>query len=378
MRAIERLEREGLRRVGTPRSGFRYLQANGRPAAAADVERIRALRLPPAWTDVRVSRAAGAKLQAVGRDKAGRWQYRYHPDFVRRQAAAKYRRLLRFADALPRVRARVERDFRRRGLGRERVLAGMTRILEATWMRPGSEAYARENGSFGLATVRPGHVRVTGDRVVFDYRGKSGQRQVREVRDRRIAHLVRELLAVPGRDVFKFVEGGQIVDVRRRHLNAYLRAAAGGSVTAKDFRTWAGTLLCASALAEAARELVPGRTSRKRLVQAAVKAVAQRLGNTPAVARGSYISPAVLEGFARGEVVSCGLSPDDVLGLARGGGLHAAERALVTFLRRAATRGPAQRSRGTRSVVRPGPLRPSGPLGKPERRAARAPERERA
>ncbi len=364
--------------MGTPRTGFRYVRANGRPAGAADVERIRALRIPPAWTEVCVSRAAGAKLQAIGRDKAGRWQYRYHPDFVRRQAAAKYRRLLRFAEALPRVRARVERDFRRRGLGRERVLAGMTRILEATWMRPGSEAYARANGSFGLATVRPGHVRVQGDRVVFDYRGKSGQRQVREVRDRRIAHLVRELLAVPGRDVFKFVEDGEIVDVRRRHLNAYLREAAGGPFTAKDFRTWAGTLLCASALAEGARELVSGRTSRKRMAQAAVKAVAQRLGNTPAVARGSYVSPAVLDGFARGEVVSCGLAPGDVLGLARGGGLLEAERALVTFLRGVSTRRPARRARGPRSDARPVRPRLSGPLGKPVRRAARAPERDRS
>ena len=379
MRALERLQRTGLRRLGTPASGFRYVRADGRPAGAADVERIRALRLPPAWTHVHVSTAAGAKLQAIGRDKAGRWQYRYHPDFVRRQSAAKYRRLLRFAAALPRVRARVERDFRRRGLGRERVLAAMIRILEATAMRPGSETYARENGSFGLATVRPGHVRVQGTRVVFDYRGKSGKRHVREVRDRRIANLVRELLAVPGRDVFKFVEEGEVIDVRRRHLNAYIREAAGAPFTAKDFRTWAGTLLCASELALREREIVAGRTSRKRLAQAAVTAVAERLGNTPAVARGSYISPAVLDGFAQGEVVGSCLRPEDVLGLARGGGLHPAERALARFLEAVARRAPGgPRLRLVRGGARSeATRRPSSALGKPDRRAARGPERER-
>ncbi|ABS25913.1 DNA topoisomerase IB [Anaeromyxobacter sp. Fw109-5] len=374
MSAIDRLRRGGIRRLGTPASGFRYVRADGRAVGAADLARIRALRLPPAWRDVHVSPAAGAKLQAIGRDKAGRWQYRYHPEFVRRRSAAKYRRLVRFAEALPRVRARVERDFRRRGLGRERVLAGMTRILEATAMRPGSEAYARENGSFGLATVRPSHVRVRGGRVVFDYRGKSGQQHVREVRDRRIASLVRALLAVPGRDVFKFVEAGQVIDVRRRHLNAYLREAAGAPFTAKDFRTWAGTLLCASELALRERELVPGRTSRKRMAQAAVKAVAERLGNTPAVARGSYISPAVLEAFARGQVVRSCLEPGDVLGLARGGGLHPAERALTLLLRGLAAGADRAPRKGARVAARPEDARPAGAVGKPVRRAARRPE----
>src|SRR5512138_668723 len=149
MRAIDRLLRRGLRRVGSPRSGFRCVRPGGRPAARADAERIRKLALPPAWTDVHVSPAAGARLQAIGRDRAGRWQYRYHPEFLRRRAAAKYRRLLRFAEVLPRIRQAVLRDMGRRGLPRERVLAAMIRILEACHMRPGSEAYARENRSYG-------------------------------------------------------------------------------------------------------------------------------------------------------------------------------------------------------------------------------------
>jgi DNA topoisomerase-1 len=383
MRALEKLQRHGLRRVGTPKMGFRYVRRDGRPVAAPDVERLRALRLPPAWTDVFISPAPTAKLQAIGKDKAGRWQYRYHPEFVRSRAAAKYRRLLRFAEALPKIRNAVDRDMRKRGLKRDRVLAGMIRILEACAMRPGSEAYARDNGSFGLATIRPRHVTVTGDKVTFDYRGKSGQQQVRELRDARVARLVRECLRVPGRDVFKFLEDGEVIDVRRRHLNEYVRGKAGAAFTAKDFRTWAGTLLCASELAQRAQELVPGRTSRKRLANAAVKAVAERLGNTPAVARGSYISPAVLDGFERGEVVASCLRPDDVLGLnVPRSGLHDAERALVTFLRAATgdrKGGPKLRvlrggsdedARG--ELVRP---KPAGGVGKPVGRAARGPER---
>jgi DNA topoisomerase-1 len=320
-----------------------------------------------------VAPAAGAKLQAIGKDRAGRWQYRYHPGFVQRRASAKYRRLLRFADALPRIRAAVHRDMRRRGLGRERVLATMVRILEACFMRPGSEAYAVGNRSFGLATIRPRHVAVTGDRVVFDYRGKSGQRQVRELRDARVARLVRALLRLPGRDVFKFEQDGAIADVRRRHLNAYIREVSGAPFTAKDFRTWAGTLLCASELARRAEQLAP-RGSRKKVVSAAMKDVAARLGNTPAVARSSYVSPAVIEGFEKGRVLSCGLGAREVLGSRPE--LCAAERALVAMLK-AVERRPVRLRLVQGGAGRGAPAlpRPAGAGAKPQRRAARAPER---
>jgi DNA topoisomerase I len=379
VRAIDKLQAEGLRRIGTARTGFRHVTSDGRPVGRAEEERIRRLRLPPAWTDVYVSAAPGAKLQAIGRDRAGRWQYRYHPEFSRRRSAAKFRRLVRFAEALPRVRARIERDLRRRGHGKARVLAGMVRILESCFMRPGSEAYARENRSYGVATIRPRHVSLQGDRVILDYRGKSGQRQVRELEDARVARLVRELLRVPGRDLFKFVEDGDIVDVRRRHLNAYIREAADAPFTAKDFRTWAGTLLCASELARRGSEIVPGRTSRKAVARDAVKEVAARLGNTPAVARSAYISPSVLEGFARGRVVGCVLQPEDVLGLSVRGDLHDAERALVVFLRGAA--GARMPGRGGLRVLRGGGQRPRaaaqrvGGGGELAGRAARGPER---
>jgi DNA topoisomerase I len=373
MRAIERLQRDGLRRAGTPRSGFRLVAARGKSRPSrADAARLHALRLPPAWTDVFVAPAPGAKLQAIGRDRAGRWQYRYHPDFVRRRAAAKYRRLLRFAAALPRIRAAVHRDLRRRGLVRERVLAAMVRIIEACFMRPGSEAYAVANRSYGIATIRPRHVTVAGDRVVFDFRGKSGQRQTRELRDARVARLVRALLKVPGRDLFKFEEGGALVDVRRRHLNAYLREIAEAPFTAKDFRTWAGTVLCASELARRERHLPP-RASRRRVAAAAMKAVAERLGNTPAVARAAYVSPAVLDAFACGRVIAGSLADDEVLGARPA--LCEAERTLAALL------GAAARRTATLRLV-PGGAGRGVPAGgasvgvgaKPARLAARRPE----
>jgi DNA topoisomerase I len=341
VRAIERLRLEGIRRLGTMKAGFRYVRADGRPLRGAELQRVRGLRLPPAWTDVFVSPAAGAKLQAIGKDRAGRWQYRYHPEFMRRQADAKYRRLVRFAAALPRIRARVDADLRRKGVCRERVLAAMVRIIEMSFMRPGSEKYARENGSYGLTTVRPRHVRVARDTVIFEYRGKSGKQQLREVDDARVARVVRELLKIPGRDVFQFEEDGAIVDVRRRHLNAYIREISGCPYTAKDFRTWAGTLLCASELARRAAELVPGRTDRKKVAVAAVKSVAERLGNTPAVARASYVSPVVLDGFAHGHVIGCCYEPDEI-GVAVGRGLHRVEDALVAFLAARVRRKPAR------------------------------------
>jgi DNA topoisomerase-1 len=375
VRALAKLQQEGIRRVGSPRAGFRFFSARGQALGRAEVERIRALRIPPAWTDVRISPLPSAKLQAIGRDRAGRWQYRYHPEFARRRAAAKYRRLLRFASALPRIRAAVARDMRRRGLARERVLATMVRILETCHMRPGSEAYVAENGSYGLTTIRAGHVEVAGDRVVFDYPGKSGQRQVRELRDRRVARLVRTLLRTPGRDLFQFEdEDGGVVDVRRRHLNTYIREAAGAPFTAKDFRTWAGTLVCASELARALSR-ADSPAPRKRLVNAALDATARQLGNTRAVARASYVSPAVLDEFVRGRAIACGFGPDELFATASRARLHAVERALVAFLRQAAPRpGPRVLRGGGRAPTRA--ARPAGPTAKPLRRAARGPDRE--
>ncbi len=348
MTSIEELSKSGYRRLGAPGKGFRFLDPRGRPAAQAEVSRIRQLKLPPAWSDVFVSRKAGAKLQAVGRDKAGRWQYRYHPAFRKRQEKRKFERLLRFAAALPRVRAAVARDLRRRGLPREKVLAAAVHILATCFMRAGSKVYAEANRSYGLATLRRRDVSVEGDLVRFDYVGKSGKRQVRELRDGRIAQIVKALLRLPTRELLAYVgEDGAVVDVRRRHINAYIKTIMGEAFTSKDFRTWAGTLLCACELARGAASMVPGRTDRQRMARAAVKATAALLGNTPAVCKSSYIFPGVLAGFSQGRVIDRWL--DDVSELNRQRGLHRCEEALVAFLQatggRAKARPPARGAR---------------------------------
>jgi DNA topoisomerase-1 len=274
-----------------------------------------------------------AGVAAVGRDSAGRLQYRYQAHHTERQEARKYERLVAFAQALPAMRRRIDADLRRRGLGRERVLAGMLRIMSTCFLRAGSEVYAKENGSFGIATLRPRHVSVRGDTVRFDFPGKSGQRQVRELRDRRVARLVRELLKVPGRDVFKFIlDDGAVVDVRRRHLNEYIREVMGERFSAKDFRTWAGTLICACCLSRCPCVPCASRKVQKRAVVAAVKETAAHLGNTPAVCRTSYISPRVLECFERGEVVRADFHSVEELAAHGEARLHAVERALLALL----------------------------------------------
>jgi DNA topoisomerase-1 len=268
---------------------------------------------------VHVAPSATAKLQAVGKDKAGRWQYRYHPRFRERQEQRKFRKLVDFADALPKMRKRVAHDIRLRSLGRERVLACAIRVLSTCFLRPGSDEYARRHRHYGLTTLRNEHVKVQGDRVTFDYPGKSGQRQRRGLRDRSVAHIVREMKKLPGKEVFKFVaDDGTVVDVKRDHLNDYIKSVMGPDFTAKDFRTWAGTLICACALARVAGDddeilaAMPKKALRKKALRRiavrkklveAVKETAAELGNTPAVARNSYIEPSVLSSFEKGEVV---------------------------------------------------------------------------
>jgi len=308
MTALERLQQRGIRRIRAGR-GFAFRTARGTPLPATELPRIRKLAIPPAWTDVHVAASPSAKLQAIGRDRAGRWQYRYHPRFRRRQDQRKFQKLVDFADALPRMRKRVARDIRARGLGRDKVLACAIRVLSTCFMRPGSDEYARQHRSYGLTTIRRQHVAVKGDLVTFDYPGKSGQRQHAEIRDRSVARIVRKMQTLAGRELFKFLaDDGTVVDVKREHLNEYIKSVMGPDFTAKDFRTWAGTLICACALArvmENEPEVLsagPKRAVRKKLVEA-VKETAAELGNTPAVAKNSYIEPSVLSRFEKGQVV---------------------------------------------------------------------------
>jgi len=294
------------RRAG---KGFTYVDEDGDRVADPEViDRIRALAIPPAWTDVWICPDPRGHIQATGSDDRGRRQYRYHDEWRDRRDREKYDRMLDMARALPRLRERLAGDLAGSGLGRDRVLACAVRLLELGLFRVGGEAYAEDNASYGLATVRKGHVRSVGGRLRFDYPAKGGQRRVVEIRDPDVIDVVRALKRRRrgGPELLAYKDGrGRWVDVRSSDINAYLQEALGAEFSAKDFRTWAATVLAAVALAaeEGEADDVPSEAQRKRAVVRAVKDVAAHLGNTPAVARGSYVDPRVIEEFERGETV---------------------------------------------------------------------------
>jgi DNA topoisomerase I len=295
--------RPGISRRRSGR-GFTYRDATG--ATIRDREtltRIRALAIPPAWTDVWICPWVNGHLQATGRDARGRKQYRYHAGWQHRRGTDKFDRMLAFADVLPRIRDRCQTDLARPGLPREKVLAAVVRLLESTLIRVGNDEYARMNRSFGLTTLRDRHARIEGAAVRFRFRGKGGQVHEVGLRDRRLAAVVRRCQELPGQELFQYVdEDGSVRDVASDDVNVYIREAAGGDFTAKDFRTWAGTVLAYRAL----RALEPGENARgaRRNVVEAMRQTASRLGNTPAVARGSYVHPAVLEAYLDGSISS--------------------------------------------------------------------------
>ena len=334
MTNIERLQNIGIRRLGTPKRGFRYEPQNGR-LTKTDLDRIDDLKIPPAWTEVFVNPAANGRVQAIGKDNAGRWQYLYHQNHTRAQEQRKFRRITKFAKAIPQMRATVSRHLRQPGLTRERVLAAVLRILSTCYMRPGSEVYASEHGSYGIATLRRKHVNVKGELIEFDFPGKSGVRQQRQLRDRQVARVIRETIKLPGYNVFKYVNGDDVpVKVTRRHVNEYIKEVMGSSFSAKDFRTWAGTLVCACALARNGVETAETKTARNKRVVAAIKETAEVLGNTPAVCRGSYVCPEIISSFEKGEVIDACTTKLDELIAFRGRGLHKAEEALLKFLKK--------------------------------------------
>jgi DNA topoisomerase-1 len=334
---LEQLQRTGIKRLGTPARGFRYKRADGKKVSAAEMNRIDELRIPPAWTDVWINAAAGGAVQAIGSDVAGRLQYLYHENHVRRQEAKKFRRVIKFAEALPGMRTTVAANLRQPDLGRDSVMACILRILSTCFIRPGSHVYANENGSFGIATLRPRHVKVKGDVVEFDFPGKSGVRQFRQIKDRKVSKVVRKLLQHTSREVFKYQNGnGEFVNVTRPHINSYIREVMGENFSAKDFRTWAGTLVCACALAKAGADITDKPTVRKRKIVAAIKETAEALGNTPAVCRSSYICPEVINSFETGRIIDHYFNTLNDLITYRGRKLHAAEKSLLRFMRRMA------------------------------------------
>ncbi len=294
-------EKPGISRVPHGK-GFRYVAADG--SAVRDVrvlQRIRTLAIPPAWTDVWICPLENGHLQATGRDAKGRKQYRYHPRWREVRDESKYSRMLAFGQALPAIRARVGADLARPGLPREKVLAVVVRLLEATFIRVGNEEYAKANRSFGLTTLRDRHVEVEGPQIRFKFRAKSGKIQEISVNDRRLARLVKHCQDIPGQELFQYIDDdGTRETIDSGDVNDYVKESTGEDFTAKDFRTWAGTVLAYRAL----RALQPAGSAtqaRKNVVEA-IKEVAVRLGNTAAVARKSYVHPAVLEAYLEGTV----------------------------------------------------------------------------
>lgn len=291
---------------------FEYLDPNGdRITDEATLERIRSLAIPPAYEQVWICPDPNGHLQATGKDARGRKQYRYHPLFREVREGAKYERLAVFGQCLPEIRSRVDWDLSRRGFPREKVLAVCVNLLERSLIRVGNEEYARENRHFGLTTLRNRHVAIEGSDIKFNFVGKSGVRHRITVHDRRLARVVKGLQDLPGQELFQYVdEDGQIRSVSSSDVNAYLKEISGHDFTAKDFRTWAGTVLALSILV---REETPSSVKAlKDTISRTVKQVAAELGNTPAVCRKCYIHPTILERFRQGRLLE-ELSDDSCL-----------------------------------------------------------------
>jgi DNA topoisomerase-1 len=292
----------GWKRVGT-RGRFRYVDARGNGITADDeLERIRALVIPPAWKDVWISPSAGAKLQATGIDAAGRRQYLYHANFRAQQEQAKFDRLIRFAERLPELRVATAQHLAHDTLDRLRVSALAARLINAGWFRVGSERYARESRTYGITTLRKSHVHVRGNRIAFDFRAKHRTVVRTTLVDDELAGAVTELLALPGGPrLFRYEWEGSRCNLTGAQLNDYVREYLGDEFTAKDFRTWGGTLIAAIALAE--RGPPESEREAKRVIPAVMRRVGKELGNTPAVARSSYVSPAVIDQYLDGRTI---------------------------------------------------------------------------
>lgn len=325
-------EEPGIRRRKAGKGVF-YVKPNGdRVTDEKTLARIRSLAIPPAYTDVWICRHANGHIQATGRDAKGRKQYRYHPAFREVRDSTKFEHVVEFARALPGLRERVAADMARRGLSREKVLATVVHLLESTLIRVGNIDYAKQNKSYGLTTLRDPHVKIEGAEMRFVFKGKSGKQWNLQVKDRRVAKVVKACQDLPGQHLFQYLdENGERQAVTSADVNAYLREITGQDITAKDFRTWAGTVLAALALKEF--EAVDTQAAAKKNVRAAIESVASRLGNTPTICRKCYIHPEVVNSYLDG-----GLVPDVQQEIAAElreelAGLDPEEAAVLAFLR---------------------------------------------
>jgi DNA topoisomerase I len=294
-------ESAGIRRRRCGK-GWCYYAPNGKRITDEEtVRRIRALAIPPAYKSVWISPDPLGHIQATGRDAKGRKQYRYHPRWREVRDAVKYDRMIAFAECLSKIRERCDHDLRKQGMPRERVLALVVKLLEQTQIRVGNEEYARKNQSFGLTTLQSKHVNVEGTAIEFTFRGKSGKHHRVSLRDRRLANVVRRCLEIPGQELFTYVdENGAVHTVSSGDVNEYLRSIAEGEYTAKDFRTWAGTVLAADELRRC--EGCENQRVMKRTVTRAIENVSQRLGNTPSVCRKAYVHPAIVDAYLQGTI----------------------------------------------------------------------------
>ena len=336
---VQAAREAGLRHVSDARpgiarkragKGFTYTGPDGKKLTdAADLQRIKSLAIPPAWTDVWICPDPRGHIQATGRDARGRKQYRYHPRWREVRDETKYWRMVAFGEALPVIRKKVTADLAKQGLPKEKVLATVVRLLETTLIRVGNDEYAKDNRSYGLTTMRGKHVKVRGSTVRFEFVAKGGQRRVVDLQDARLARIVKRCRDLPGQDLFGYVdEDGEVRDVGSEDVNEYLREVTGQEFTAKDFRTWTGTVMAALAL----QEFKPFRsqTQAKKNVVRAIESVAERLGNTPTVCRKCYVHPQVIDAYLDGTPILISKGR----GAARKTGLSAEERGVLRFLKK--------------------------------------------
>lgn len=286
--------------------GFRYVDDSNQTIKDKKLKLwFKSLVIPPAWTDVEISAKKNAKILVVGRDDKNRKQYIYNPKFREKQNQEKFDRIVKFADNIEHMRRVTGQHLRKRKLSKEKVLACMVRLLEAAYFRPGNDYYAKENSSYGLTTMRSKHLQIEGEELVFSYKGKSGKAQERHIVDKKLAKIVKEIDDLPGYEIFKFIdEAGVKHDVKSDHLNNYIKEIMGEEFSTKDFRTWAGTVIAALALDEIGLSKEQDQKELDNNIREAVIKVSERLGNTPSVARSSYIDPRVIDEYIDGKTIN--------------------------------------------------------------------------
>lgn len=285
--------------------GFTYKDEKGKTIRDKETRNwIKSLVIPPAWTDVEISEDQNADLLVTGRDDKDRKQYIYHPKYTERQNAKKFDRIIDFANQLEHMRRVTGQHLRKRKLNREKVMATMVRLLESAFFRPGSETYSKDNATYGLTTMRSKHLTINNDELIFSYNGKSGQEQKKHIIDKKLAKIVQEIDDMPGYEIFKYLdEDNNIIDVKSDDLNRYIQEVMGEKFSAKDFRTWAGTMIAAIALDELGVVEEEDQKLLDKNIKEAVNRVSETLGNTPAVARSSYIDPRVIEDYTEGRTL---------------------------------------------------------------------------